>query len=314
MMNIKDFLSLRGTSCSSNYPSFINKFGDVQGKKRFDWLVSSLKNQSNLPTQLQILENEFAFVKGANMPNTDKSNAISALRAVEDYVKYRAFNGVRSVYLTKTDDTLDGMQPLYDKYSNLADLVKEAIENCLFADKDIENQQFNALCYAISNNKLVKARKSTKHINGVFNGINISTDSNGNAEIDRLFSQLMNFPLKTTPAAINFAISHIWGRAFDPSYFSSLWNIVLVPQYINWVIDKNEKTKNGYFPGNILAETLKAILTKFYSFSTKNWTGIKLSGAPSFDPMFVQHGSYSIRMIEPQPNGKFKIISKQVTV
>lgn len=313
-MDIKNFLSLRGSSCSSNYPSFINKFGDVQAQKRFDWLISSLNNQSNLPSQIQILENEFSLVNGANLSNPDKSNAISALRAVEDYVKYRAFNGVRSVYLTKNDDTLDGMQPLYEKYSGLGDLVTEAIENCLFADKKIESVQFNALCTAISNNDPIKARESKKHINGVFNGINISKDSNGNAEIDRLFSQLLNFPLKTTPAAINFAISHIWGRAYDPSYFSSLWNIVLVPQYINWVIDKNEKTKNGYFPGNILAETLKAILTKFYTFSSKNWSAIKLSGAPIFDPMFVQHGTYSIRVIEPQPNGTFKIISKQVTV
>ena len=35
-------------------------------------------------------------------------------------------------------------------------------------------------------------------------------------------------------------ISHVWGNAYDPLCFSNLWNIVVIPDYINSLMDKSE--------------------------------------------------------------------------
>lgn len=34
-------------------------------------------------------------------------------------------------------------------------------------------------------------------------------------------------------------ISHIWGQAFRPYLFTSLWNVVIVPAYLNDLLDKH---------------------------------------------------------------------------
>ena len=39
----------------------------------------------------------------------------------------------------------------------------------------------------------------------------------------------------------NYKISHIWGRTYDPFYFSSLWNVVIIPAHCNGIMDKNPK-------------------------------------------------------------------------
>lgn len=37
----------------------------------------------------------------------------------------------------------------------------------------------------------------------------------------------------------NMIISHVWGNAYDPRYFTSLWNIVLIPAWANSLMDKD---------------------------------------------------------------------------
>lgn len=39
---------------------------------------------------------------------------------------------------------------------------------------------------------------------------------------------------------INYTISHVWGEVTNPLYFSSLWNIVIIPNYLNYIMDKPE--------------------------------------------------------------------------
>uniref|UniRef100_UPI004024EDC2 hypothetical protein n=1 Tax=Candidatus Cryptobacteroides bacterium TaxID=3085639 RepID=UPI004024EDC2 len=39
----------------------------------------------------------------------------------------------------------------------------------------------------------------------------------------------------------NYVISHIWPSTADPFYFSSLWNVVIIPAHCNGIMDKNPK-------------------------------------------------------------------------
>lgn len=40
----------------------------------------------------------------------------------------------------------------------------------------------------------------------------------------------------------NYMISHIWPLTADPFYFTSLWNIVLIPSHCNYIMDKGAST------------------------------------------------------------------------
>ena len=61
----------------------------------------------------------------------------------------------------------------------------------------------------------------------------------------------------------NTIISHVWGRAYDPRYFTSLWNIVLIPAWANSLMDKEDA------PERTLASKMRAtymtICTQLYN-------------------------------------------------
>lgn len=40
----------------------------------------------------------------------------------------------------------------------------------------------------------------------------------------------------------NYVISHIWPNTADPFYFSSLWNVVIIPAHCNDIMDKDPKS------------------------------------------------------------------------
>lgn len=50
-------------------------------------------------------------------------------------------------------------------------------------------------------------------------------------------------------------ISHIWGNAFDPLCFTNFWNIVVVPDYINSILDKSESEH----PANFFEEAVNYV-------------------------------------------------------
>lgn len=57
----------------------------------------------------------------------------------------------------------------------------------------------------------------------------------------------------------NYKISHIWGRTYDPFYFSSLWNVVIIPNHCNFLMDK---------PG--LSSVHKSSATRMAAHSVQN--------------------------------------------
>lgn len=42
----------------------------------------------------------------------------------------------------------------------------------------------------------------------------------------------------------NYKISHIWPNTADPFYFSSLWNVVIIPAHCNDIMDKDPKSQS----------------------------------------------------------------------
>lgn len=67
-------------------------------------------------------------------------------------------------------------------------------------------------------------------------------------------------------------ISHIWGNAFNPLCFTNLWNVVIVPDYVNSILDKSETDH----PTNFIEEAVnyvkayyKELCYKLYNMEAK---------------------------------------------
>ena len=127
-------------------------------------------------------------------------------------------------------------------------------------------------------------------------GANTCGGGNGNARVCQLIKDRTGYDLGTTTNKKhfrNFIISHIWGHAIDPRYFTNLWNIVIVPAWANHLLDKDEK--------GTLASTFKAtiqkIITELYDFNKFYWASIQMT-PPSYNNKEVISGRYQINIIE----------------
>ena len=142
-------------------------------------------------------------------------------------------------------------------------------------------------------------------------GGNTCGGGNGNARVCQLIKDRTGYDLGATTNKKhfrNFIISHIWGHAIDPRYFTNLWNIVIVPAWANHLLDKDEE--------GTLASTFKAtiqkIITELYDFNNLDWPSIQMT-PPSYNNKEVISGRYQINIIEQKsgnaPLGKISKVS-----
>lgn len=215
----------------------------------------------------------------------------------------------------------DGMKSLVDQFGE-DEFVRFAISSCFFFSKDLVDMRHKTLCRNIEEGIAVPARLSTnkKYYGGkklkrktqevIFNDnetgkILTKIDGNGNANIDSLITNLTGYYLKgnksRTPDFINYKISHIWGNSFHPCYFTSLWNVVLVPLFVNDILDKPSAVNGTYHIGAKILNTLKAIIYTYYGLESYDWNSLGIQ-APSYDKSFVLPGSYTINVLSPCEN------------
>ena len=130
-------------------------------------------------------------------------------------------------------------------------------------------------------------------------GANTCGGGNGNARVCQLINDRTGYALGATSDKKhfrNFIISHIWGHAIDPRYFTNLWNIVIVPAWANHLLDKDEE--------GTLASTFKATIQKiitelydFNNFDNIDWASIQMT-PPSYNNKEVISGRYQINIID----------------
>ena len=74
------------------------------------------------------------------------------------------------------------------------------------------------------------------------NKIPVKVDKDGNYSVRQLIRETTGHIISQGAiSTITYAtISHIWGQAFNPIFFTSLWNIVIVPTYCNPILDKSD--------------------------------------------------------------------------
>lgn len=130
-------------------------------------------------------------------------------------------------------------------------------------------------------------------------GKNTCGGGNGNARVCQLIKDRTGYALGATSDKKhfrNFIISHIWGHAIDPRYFTNLWNIVIVPAWANHLLDKDEE---GTLASAFKA-TIQKIITKLYQlyqYNSYDWKSIEMD-VPTCNEEEVLHGNYHINTIK----------------
>ncbi len=119
---------------------------------------------------------------------------------------------------------------------------------------------------------------------------------NGNARVCQLIKRCTGYALGDKADERNFKnciISHIWGNAIDPRYFTNFWNIAIVSAWANHLLDKDETGTLG----SKLKATIQKIITELYKLNNYDWESISMD-EPTCNEEEVLHGNYQINTID----------------
>ena len=139
----------------------------------------------------------------------------------------------------------------YDKPSSdtINAAIKYMVEKSLFFPRDIVLQRHEEMRQGLMNHELpVRFSRTMRDIKqdaeGNYylerDGVKLILDKDGNRSVRGIIKDKTGHIVSQGQAnTIKFAnISHVWGQAYNPYFFSSLWNIVLIPSYCNPLMDK----------------------------------------------------------------------------
>ena len=173
-------------------------------------------------------------------------------------------------------DSFDGLISEFEKERNGAsDFIRFAVEQSFFFSPEIVNDRMEKVVQLFLKGGRLFARRTTdgskrdgdyekdqetKRFIGRFvdNGLKIPVviDTDGNNEVRRLINDYTGYTIGAGKNSIfhNFIISHLWGQAYDPRYFTNFWNIAIVPAWVNSLLDKevddNDDNANNVDNGN----------------------------------------------------------------
>lgn len=181
----------------------------------------------------------------------------------ESFYKYFIEN---SIFINK-----EKIEKQKDEFINLIELNEKFPVRYTMKTKDhfhYKNNKVNIL-KAISKKSFTNkknAKKFAEDVDLIHNTTNLRVkfDSNGNyfvkQAIENSPANFNNIMSKTNLK--NFVICHIWGKTHHPLFFTSLWNVVLVPAYLSFLTDK--PASHNVIIANVKL-ILKAICFKLYN-------------------------------------------------
>ncbi len=157
---------------------------------------------------------------------------------------------------------IDGIDQLALLYGSQDNLVKSFLASTLFIPSEIvklRNQEIIELYklggklpirYSPSHHEALGIRNKAEAISFTrknnarlpsYPSFIIKIDNDGNHENRRSIRRFLGQTISTGKNSTikNYIISHVWGLASHPLFFSSLWNIVLIPAHFNYLMDKD---------------------------------------------------------------------------
>lgn len=160
---------------------------------------------------------------------------------------------------------IDGIDQLVSLYENPDEFIKAFLESTLFVPPEIVQQRNQEMIedyktggkfpirYSPSHHEALGIRNKAEAITSTRNdearlpacpSFNIKIDNDGNHENRRSIKRYLGQTISTgkNSTVKNYIISHVWGLASHPLFFSSLWNIVLIPAHFNYLMDKDPES------------------------------------------------------------------------
>lgn len=198
------------------------------------------------------------------------------------------------------------------------------IEHSLFFSKEVVDIVFDEMESKLKTGDALFIRNSTKqgslspyrgngtyYWNNIYrskslDNIEVLLDVDGNREVRRIINSVTGIVVSQgNKSDILFGkISHIWGETSNPFFFTSLWNIVIVPAYFNDILDKDGGTDPRI---DMIKEQFKAVCWDMYDVQGKL---LKLGLTPSeikkYEPKHKVAYSYSIQEIQKIPSVPIK--------
>ena len=247
---------------------------------------------------------------------------LSGLKVKGTYNNNTYRNAINKPMLAK----IDGIVALANEIGE-DKFIKWAIEQSYFFAPDIVAERMNKLIEDLENKTTpLPARKTTKNDKDAEEGyfhseidgntyyidgdikIPVTLSKDGNDFVRSLISNETGFTIGAGKDTIfqNYIISHLWGRAYDPRYYTNFWNIVLVPAWANSLLDKNGE--EGSLASKLKA-TFMAISKKLYKAIGVNWNGLNMKEPNKPNKDDGRKGKYSIKILCKKDNkGKCKPI------
>ena len=240
---------------------------------------------------------------------------LSGLKVKGTYNNNTYRNAINKPMLAK----IDGIVALANKIGE-AKFIKWAIEQSYFFAPDIVAERMNKLIEDLENKTTpLPARKTTKNDKDAEEGyfhseidgntyyidgdikIPVTLSKDGNDFVRSLISNETGFTVGAGKDNIfqNYIISHLWGRAYDPRYYTNFWNIVLVPAWANSLLDKNGE--EGSLASKLKA-TFMAISKKLYMAKGVNWNGLNMKEPNKPNKDDGRKGKYSIKILCKKDN------------
>lgn len=239
---------------------------------------------------------------------------LSGLKVKGTYNNNTYRNAINKPMLAKIDGSVALANEIgEDKF------IKWAIEQSYFFAPDIVAERMNKLIVDLDKTTPLPARKTTKNDKDAEEGyfhsemggntyyiegnikIPITLSKDGNDFVRSLISNKTGFTVGAGKDNIfqNYIISHLWGRAYDPRYYTNFWNIVLVPAWANSLLDKNGE--EGSLASKLKA-TFMAISKKLYMAKGVNWNGLNMTEPQIPNKDDVRKGDYSIKILCKKDN------------
>lgn len=294
--------TLNRLSYLQKYRQFVETI--VYGKKRLSKEDNEILNE---------IRNDLSSVR--NSINNSQNPKVDGMDSLIEYIKEEKFVklAIESSYFFSPDLVAERFEeikeyicqqkvvdPAFDKeqykvkflparYSSKEDGVHEPVEEKGKVYFNLPNAS-QRLCVIYQEG----ARGKNKECGG-----NTCGGGNGNARVCQLIKDRTGYDLGTTTNKKhfrNFIISHIWGHAIDPRYFTNLWNIAIVPAWANHLLDKDETGTLG----SAFKATIQKIIIDLYKLGDNDnydWKSIEMD-APTFNEEEVLHGNYQINTID----------------
>ena len=240
---------------------------------------------------------------------------LSGLKVKGTYNNNTYRNAINKPMLAK----IDGIVALANEIGE-DKFITWAIEQSYFFAPDIVAERMNKLIEDLENKTTpLPARKTTKNDKDAEEGyshskmggniyyiegnikIPVTLSKDGNDFVRSLISNETGFTVGAGKDNIfqNYIISHLWGRAYDPRYYTNFWNIVLVPAWANSLLDKNGE--EGSLASKLKA-TFMAISKKLYMAKGVNWNGLNMTEPQIPNKDDVRKGDYSIKILCKKDN------------